>query len=169
MGCEIAADLMVRRLSSRVLLRLIFFYTSLFLYNVCRKSCRSNSSKLAPLHGQVPNTASFSEVSRGYVDLMTKFAYVLTTMQLGVIPLDPSRSRGRECKRSSRQSFSSSIQLERLFGARTGEQSKDKDDDDDEEEAEELGALLGTPHPHIFVPGDSTDVFGAIKAAHTTY
>ncbi|THH06413.1 hypothetical protein EW145_g4104 [Phellinidium pouzarii] len=106
--------------------------------------------------GQVPNTGLIGEMSPDSIDPETKLAYVLPTMQLGVIPSEPvaddisSGLRTLSVGSSSENGYASGLEL--------GEEDQLPDE-----------PLPETPFPHIFVIGDSADAFGAIKAGHTAY
>lgn len=107
-------------------------------------------------------------MSPGSVDPVTKLAYVLPTMQLGVIPHVPSAVEGDGMGEAT-DSLSAAVDKLELSSEPRPEDQGEEQDIAEEEEAEELEALPDTPYPHIFVVGDSADAFGAIKAGHTAY
>ncbi|OCB90569.1 FAD/NAD-binding domain-containing protein [Sanghuangporus baumii] len=123
--------------------------------------------------GQIPNTDLLAEMSPQSVDPKSKLAYVLPTMQLGIIPpapdLDTSSTSVRDSSLPSEldlnqlrlQEKSPSNTLESEYTSEIPAQAIDEEG--------ELEILPETPFPHIFAVGDCADAFGAIKAGHTAY
>ena len=124
------------------------------------------------------------------VDPQTKLAYVLPTMQLGVIPVEPpvesptepemdlakltleNRSTDSALLAPLNDSHSSSSlpSSEAETAATTPETEPESEFDAvPETEESEFETLPETPYGHIFAIGDAADAFGAIKAGHTAY
>lgn len=101
------------------------------------------------------------------VDPITKLAYVLPTMQLGIIP---PTSEAEETSLPSELDLRQ-LRLREELNCHTGpnEGIEDETQELEGEEVVELEPLPETPYPHIFVIGDAADAFGAIKAGHTAY
>ena len=107
------------------------------------------------------------------VDPKTKLAYVLPTMQLGIIP--PASELSGAPSPDHDSSLPSELDLNQLdlreespaLETLEGEYSVDMTAQAADEG--ELEILPETPFPHIFVVGDCADAFGAIKAGHTAY
>ncbi|KAI5116412.1 hypothetical protein M0805_000585 [Coniferiporia weirii] len=125
--------------------------------------------------GQTPNTDLIAEMSSGSVDPETKLAYVLPTMQLGVIPPEVFSDDDEEAVEEAGEL---SVGLEKLdlgADASIGHDSEsdfaelDDEEQEETEQEEEQEPLPETPYPHVFVIGDAADAFGAIKAGHTAY
>ncbi|KAL5501244.1 hypothetical protein ACEPAH_9631 [Sanghuangporus vaninii] len=124
--------------------------------------------------GQIPNTDLLAEMSPQSVDPKSKLAYVLPTMQLGIIPPAPdSDTASASAQDSSLPSEPDLNQLhlqEKSLTSNTleGEYTSEIPAQIIDEEGE-VEILPETPFPHIFVVGDCADAFGAIKAGHTAY
>ncbi|EJC99420.1 FAD/NAD-binding domain-containing protein [Fomitiporia mediterranea MF3/22] len=123
--------------------------------------------------GQIPNTGFLAAMSPQSVDPVTKLAYVLPTMQLGIIP--PASESDEFLESSKGTSLVSELDLSQLRIDEESESAVVADEglvgEAQVEEVEEvvLEQLPETPYPHIFVIGDAADAFGAIKAGHTAY
>lgn len=107
------------------------------------------------------------------VDPMSKLAYVLPTMQLGVIPAEPSAEATEPeadiASLSLSDDPSPSSSNSAALSAGIDASVLHTDSEIDAEEEAEFETLPETPFGHIFVVGDSADAFGAIKAGHTAY
>ena len=120
------------------------------------------------------------------VDPQSKLAYVLPTMQLGVIPVDPPAEAPTEpeidlAKLTLADQSTDSVLLAPVSSSSstspssfspTSDTTLDPNSETEATEVEEdseFETLPDTPYGHIFAIGDAADAFGAIKAGHTAY
>ncbi|KAJ6535104.1 hypothetical protein B0H19DRAFT_1184979 [Mycena capillaripes] len=120
--------------------------------------------------GQRPNTEFLKELDAQTVEPSTALAYVLRTMQLGVLPPPPPAVDVPEPTSVSEPAqdepallTAALAQIALLDTDAPSAAAEDQEEQDMAVEAEK------TPYPHIFIVGDAADAFGAIPAGHTAY